>query len=203
MEASIPDRTEEREAKSEFKLVKQISDANEEKQDKDQLSAEETVQEKVMEIETPCREQSFRNTEEEGKDQQQEAATSEEASSCRGAAAKEAAADKTVETNAEDSVEKISTLETAKQEESAADGHEPQKSNQSGSEVNLPSPVPEDGEAAGNSDSQEIADTGEAAVKRKRSEEMEESGEETQAQQEVMDHSEEEHREEQRDKDRG
>ncbi|XP_070693208.1 biorientation of chromosomes in cell division protein 1-like 1 [Pempheris klunzingeri] len=169
--------------------VKESGDEREEKKRKGESSVEETDQETAVEVKTPRRGRSSKTSEEAERDRPKEPEKLEEAPSRggrrSGAAAKEAPAapdnQKKCESKDEETTDKASPRKPAKREEQTEDESEPKKSGRRGSQVSLPSPVPEDTEAAGSSDSKEAADTSEPAVKGKRSEEMTASVEETQA----------------------
>ncbi|XP_078117531.1 biorientation of chromosomes in cell division 1-like 1 [Sander vitreus] len=185
--------------------VKESGDERDEKESKEQQSAEETDLEKVGEVRTPRRGRSSKTTEEAEKDQPKEPEKEEETSSRggrrSGAAVKEANADnqKKDENKDEESTNKTTT-KPAEREETTEEESGPRKIARRGSQVNLPSPVPENTEAAGSSDSKPTTDTRKPAMKRKRSEEIEESEEEAQAKEEVKkDNSREEQREQQPD----
>ncbi|KAF1384980.1 hypothetical protein PFLUV_G00125850 [Perca fluviatilis] len=182
--------------------VKESGDERDEKESKEQQSSEETDQEKVGEVRTPRRGRSSKTTEEAEKDQPKEPEKLEETSSRgrrrSGAAVKEANADnqKKDENKDEESTDKTTT-KPAEREETTEEESGPRKIARRGSQVNLPSPVPENTEAAGSSDSKPTTDTHKPAMKRKRSEESEE---EAQAKEEVKkDNSQEEQREQQLD----
>uniref|UniRef100_A0A1A7XJD4 BOD1/SHG1 domain-containing protein n=1 Tax=Iconisemion striatum TaxID=60296 RepID=A0A1A7XJD4_9TELE len=151
---------------------KESGDTRDEPEGEDQLSAQETEQ-KAVEVKTPPRGQSSRDTEEEvGLDQETEA---EEIKSCRESCSEAATADE----SSEEGPDKSSTPEPREeQQKSEAESEE---------QLSLPSAAAEDGEGAENLDSQEPVETQEPAITRQPSEE---SGEEPQAQQEVTDESE-------------
>ncbi|KAG8003861.1 Aurora kinase B [Nibea albiflora] len=164
--------------------VKESGDETEEKESKGQPPAEETDQEKLVEVKPPRRGRSSRTSEEAEKDQPQGPEKPEETLSRgrrrSGGAAKEAAADdeKKDENKKEESTDETSSRKPAESEESTEEESVPKKISRRGSEVSLPSPVPEDAEAAGSSDSKATSDSrmfGKPALKRKRSEEVEES----------------------------
>ncbi|XP_041846363.1 biorientation of chromosomes in cell division protein 1-like 1 isoform X2 [Melanotaenia boesemani] len=246
METNIPNISEEGEAESTRKLVKQISnisstdsqddekssdlsakevkndgrgrrkrklscqkgDKKDEMEGKEQLSAEDIEKEQVLEVKTTRRGRPPRTTEEAEKDQPKEAEKSEEPPSRRGrrsgAAAKETAADnqKEDENRAEDIADETSSLKAAEKEEKGENESKPEQIVQSGVEDNLPSSAPEDNEGAVSSDFQDMTDTCKPAMKRNRSEEMEESSEEeTQAQEEMKDNRGQEQSTEQYEKD--
>ncbi|KAI3351559.1 hypothetical protein L3Q82_020393, partial [Scortum barcoo] len=173
---------------------------------KEQPSAEEADQEKLVEVKTPRRGRSSKTTEEAEKDRPKEQEKLEETPTRGGrrsaAAAKDAAADNqmTDETKDEESTDKPSSK---KSEERTEEEGGKKKIGRRGSQVNLPSPVPKDTEAAGSSDSKETTDTRKPAVKRKRSEETEESVEKTQTEEEEKtDNSQQEESEQQTEKDK-
>ncbi|XP_038555463.1 biorientation of chromosomes in cell division protein 1-like 1 isoform X2 [Micropterus salmoides] len=185
--------------------VKESGDEKKEKESKEQPSAEETDQEKVVEVKTPRRGRSSK-TEEGERDQPQEPEKLEETPSLRErAAAKETTADdqKKDENNDKESTDKTSLAKPAEKEEGTEEESGPKKTGRRGSQVNLPSPVPEDAEAAGSSNSKETTDTYKPAVKRKRSEEMEESVEETQAEEDVREDNSQQKQSEQPEKESG
>ncbi|XP_054453105.1 biorientation of chromosomes in cell division protein 1-like 1 [Anoplopoma fimbria] len=148
--------------------VKESGDERDEKESKEQPSAEE----KVVEVRTPRRGRSSKTTVEAEKDQPKEPETLEETSSCSEKHSEVAAKEATADNQKKDEKQDKESTET---EERTEEESGPKKIAQQGSEVNPPSPVPEDTEAAGGSDSKETTDTRKPAMKRKRSEEMEES----------------------------
>uniref|UniRef100_A0A4W6FD61 Uncharacterized protein n=1 Tax=Lates calcarifer TaxID=8187 RepID=A0A4W6FD61_LATCA len=171
--------------------VKESGDARGEKESKEQPSDEETQQEKVVEVKTPRRGRSSRSTEEADKDQPKAPEKTEETPNRRGrrsgAAAKEATADN--QKKDEESSDKTSLEKQAEKEERTEEENEQKKTGQQGSQVHLPTPVPEDTEVAGNSDSKETTDIRKPVLKRKRSEEIEESVEESKANKDVKEDS--------------
>ncbi|XP_032383428.1 biorientation of chromosomes in cell division protein 1-like 1 isoform X2 [Etheostoma spectabile] len=186
--------------------VKESGDERDEKESKEQKSAEDADQEKVGEVRTPRRGRSSKTTDEAEKDQPKEPEKLQETLSrggrCSGAAVKEDIADnqKKDENKEEESTDKTTT-KPAKREETMEEESGPRNIAQQGSQVNLPSPVPENTEAAGSSDSKPTTDTRKPAMKRKRSEEIEESEEEAQPKVEVTkDNSQEDQREQQPDR---
>ncbi|XP_075959343.1 biorientation of chromosomes in cell division 1-like 1 [Anarhichas minor] len=150
--------------------VKESGDERDENESKDQPS-EETDQEKSVEVRTPRRGRSSKTTEEAEKARPEEPEESEETSSCAGRHSEAAAKEATADNQKDEDTDKESTEREERTEEESG----PKKIARRGSQVSLPSPVPEDTEAAGGSDSKETADTRKPALKRKRSEEMEES----------------------------
>ncbi|KAM4554978.1 uncharacterized protein bod1l1 [Odontesthes bonariensis] len=191
---------------------KRKGDTSSEKEGTNPITGEENEQSTVMEEVTPRGGQSSRATEEAEGDQSEvpESEAPEKAEETlsdragRSGATAEEVADENQrkdENKVEGCADETASLTAAEKEESAEDESEPKKSSQSGSEVSLPSPVAEESEGAAGSDLQETLDTRVPAMKRKRSEEMEDSGEETQAQEEVKDNGGQEESEEQPDKD--
>ncbi|XP_034739772.1 biorientation of chromosomes in cell division protein 1-like 1 isoform X2 [Etheostoma cragini] len=185
--------------------VKESGDEREEKESKEQKSAEETDQEKVGEVRTPRRGRSSKTTDEAEKDQPKEPEKLEETLSrgeiCSGGVVKEANADNQKKDENKDEGSTDKTTKPAKREETIEEESGPRNIAQQGSQVNLPSPVLENTEAAGSSDSKPTTDTRKPAMKRKRSEEIEESEEEAQAKEEgKKDNSQEEQREQQPDR---
>ncbi|XP_023253898.1 biorientation of chromosomes in cell division protein 1-like 1 isoform X2 [Seriola lalandi dorsalis] len=194
-----------RKRKQPSQKVAAVKEHGDEKERKEQLSDEETEQEKVEEVSTPRRGRSSRSTEEAETGQPIEPEKSEETPSRRGrrsgTAPKEATADiqKEEENINEESADKTSSGKPAEEEEKTED-----ESATKEREVQLPTPDPDGSEGAGNADSKETTDICEPAVKRKRSEEMEESLEETQADEEVKeDNSQQEQNKQQPEKDDG
>lgn len=199
------EKTDRRRGRKRKISIKTGDDAKDEKNE--QLSVEEGEQGKALETKTPRRGRLSKTTERAEKEHQREPEISEKTPGCRGrrsgAVAKEATDDNPEKNEAkvEDSTSQEATLEEA-EKESPEHKDEVEKSNQSESAVSPPSPAADEREVTWMSDSHESGDTRQPGVKRKRSDETEESIEEEEAQQEVAE-SEREQNEDQDDKNEG
>ncbi|XP_029021238.1 biorientation of chromosomes in cell division protein 1-like 1 isoform X2 [Betta splendens] len=194
MGSELPEQEEKTEGKRKLKLSSQKSavvneeftgDEKDEKGNNEQPSAEETEKTPVDEAKTTHRGRSPRTTEMSEKDQPE---TLDEPSSHReshsGAAAKEDIADN----QNEDEHKQVdnSSGEPAENEEQTNE-ESTKKSDERGSQISLPTPVKEDTEAAGISESENTADTPQPTVKKRSSDEMEETVEETPADKKAKD----------------
>ncbi|CAG5989786.1 unnamed protein product [Menidia menidia] len=184
------------------KLSTQKGETSNEKESPALVSAPEPEQSTAVEGRTPRRGRSSRTTETTDKDQSEELEKSEETLIHKGRRSGTSAKEGQEGNEEEDEtkVDVTTSQKAAEKEERAEDESEPKKSSQSESEGSLLPPAPENIEGAGSSNSQETLDTRVPAMKRKRSEEMEESAEETQAQEEVKDDGGQDQSEEQPDK---
>ncbi|KAM9376625.1 uncharacterized protein bod1l1 isoform 2-T2 [Pholidichthys leucotaenia] len=183
-----PDRTGRRKQKLSGQEDATTQQSGEEKDEKeveeikDQLSqaTEKEEEEKVVEVEAPHSGQSSEILEEAEKEQPDEDEKPEEAPSCRDeleAAVKDVTPDD--EKKDADSADETEPLEQSEEDETTEKKADPNDGVQREGDAGLPSSAPEIGEEAESCDSKEKTDTCQAGLKRKRSEEVVESLEET------------------------
>ncbi|XP_074530476.1 uncharacterized protein bod1l1 isoform X2 [Halichoeres trimaculatus] len=169
-----------RKRKLSIQKVETVQESDEVKESREQPSAEEADQDKTVEVKTPRRGRSSKTTEEAEKPVE----TPSRGRRRSGAAANKVLDDQKKDENKDEkSTDKNSSKQPAETQVRTEEDTDPKTTGQEGGQGDLSSPVGEESEAAGGEDSKETTDTvpGEPALKRKRSEEMEETVEETSA----------------------